>query len=164
MDVFNKIKDLVEMMNDSDLIEIEIKDGEREIKLRKGGSAPEREYIAMSQVSPMNLAGAPLNHPPQQGGGQETAGAPSSAEKDPNLSEFNSPMVGTFYRAPSPESPPYVTEGDRINKDSVLCIIEAMKVMNEIKAESGGEIVEILVENGEAVEFGQPLFSIRTAS
>jgi acetyl-CoA carboxylase biotin carboxyl carrier protein len=92
--------------------------------------------------------------------GPEAAAPPA---KDANIHEFKSPMVGTFYRAPSPESPPYVTEGDRVSKEAVLCIIEAMKVMNEIKAEISGEIVEILVENGEAVEFGQPLFLIRTS-
>ena len=79
------------------------------------------------------------------------------------MHEFNSPIVGTFYTAPSPESAPYVTEGDKVKKDSILCIIEAMKVMNEIKAELSGEIIEVLVENGEAVEYGQPLFLIRTS-
>jgi acetyl-CoA carboxylase biotin carboxyl carrier protein len=94
---------------------------------------------------------------------QEARTDSSTEKRDPNLTELTSPMVGTFYRAPSPESPPYVTEGDRVSKDAVLCIVEAMKVMNEIKAEHSGEIVEILVENGEAVEFGQPLILIRTA-
>ncbi|MBM4014796.1 MAG: acetyl-CoA carboxylase biotin carboxyl carrier protein, partial [Planctomycetes bacterium] len=75
--------------------------------------------------------------------------------------KFLSPMVGTLYRAPSPEAKPFVMEGDTVKADSVLCIIEAMKVLNEIKAEKAGKIVQILVENGEAVEYGQPLFLIQ---
>jgi acetyl-CoA carboxylase biotin carboxyl carrier protein len=77
--------------------------------------------------------------------------------------EIPSPMVGTFYRSPSPDASPYVEVGDRIGKDSPICIVEAMKVMNEIKAEVEGEILEILVQNGEPVEFGQPLFLVRPA-
>ena len=80
---------------------------------------------------------------------------------DPDLEKFLSPMVGTFYRAASPEAAAYVVEGDMVHGDSTLCMIEAMKVFNEIKAEMKGSIVEILVENGEAVEYGQPLFLIR---
>jgi acetyl-CoA carboxylase biotin carboxyl carrier protein len=91
--------------------------------------------------------------------------APSAPEKkeevDKNVVEIKSPMVGTFYRAPSPESPPYVQVGDRVNADSVLCIVEAMKLMNEIKAEMNGTILDILVENGQPVEYGQPMFKIK---
>jgi acetyl-CoA carboxylase biotin carboxyl carrier protein len=84
------------------------------------------------------------------------AGPPAGTEV------FTSPMVGTFYRAPSPDAEVFVREGDAINEDSTLCIIEAMKVMNEIKAEMRGEVVEILVQNGEPVDYGQPLFAIKT--
>ncbi len=84
-------------------------------------------------------------------------------EPDPNLEPFLSPMVGTFYRASSPEQAAFVKEGDRVNPETVLCLIEAMKVFNEIKCEMSGEVVEILVENGEAIEYGQPLFQIRKA-
>jgi acetyl-CoA carboxylase biotin carboxyl carrier protein len=89
------------------------------------------------------------------------APAASSSAKETNGVEIPSPMVGTFYRSPSPDASPYVEVGDRIGKDSPICIVEAMKVMNEIKAEVEGEILEILVQNGEPVEFGQPLFLIR---
>jgi len=82
-------------------------------------------------------------------------------EPDPNLEPFRSPMVGTFYRASSPEQAAFVKEGDRVNPESVLCLIEAMKVFNEIKAEVSGTIEKVLVENGDAVEFGQPLFLVR---
>jgi acetyl-CoA carboxylase biotin carboxyl carrier protein len=157
MDLYEKIKDLVEMMKNFDLSEIEIKDGEKEIKIRKGCNASE---VMVQQVTPMAMGGIPVSPQPAA---QPAPAAEAKAAKDPNLHEFTSPMVGTFYRAPSPESPPYATEGDKINSETIICIIEAMKVMNEIKAEMSGEIVEILVENGEAVEFGQPLFMIRRA-
>lgn len=165
MDVYEKIKELVEMMQDFDLTEIEIKDGEKEIKLRKGNPHGAREIVSLPQANPIAFAGAaqPLQANPTADSAA-TGDAAAVPEKDPNVIEFKSPMVGTFYRAPSPESPPYVTEGDKVNKDTVLCIIEAMKVMNEIKTEMTGEIMEILVENGEAVEFGQPLFLVRRAA
>ena len=159
MDVYKKIRELVEMMQEFDLMEVEVKDGEREIRIRKGREEP--PPAAYGPPVAYAAAAAPQN--PGAAAPPSEAGPETSAAKDPDLVEFKSPMVGTFYRAPSPESPPYVTEGDRVNKDTVLCIIEAMKVMNEIKAEMNGEIVEILVENGEAVEFGQPLFLIRTS-
>ena len=84
-----------------------------------------------------------------------------AAEKKPALKEIASPMVGTFYQAPSPDSAPYVQEGQHITEETVVCIIEAMKVMNEIKAEVEGVITEVLVENGTAVQFGQPLFRVK---
>jgi acetyl-CoA carboxylase biotin carboxyl carrier protein len=88
--------------------------------------------------------------------------APSVApEKKPAFKEIASPMVGTFYRAPSPDSAPYVQEGQHITEETVVCIIEAMKVMNEIKAEVEGVITEVLIENGTAVQFGQPLFRVK---
>jgi acetyl-CoA carboxylase biotin carboxyl carrier protein len=96
----------------------------------------------------------------------ETPGTTSSEQKSEEvvagakLAQIKSPMVGTFYRAPAPDAPPYVDVGDEVKEDTVLCIVEAMKLMNEIKAEIRGRIVEILVENGQPVEYGQPLFSV----
>lgn len=87
---------------------------------------------------------------------------PAEAEEANYDYEIESPMVGTFYSAPNPESDPYVKVGDSIKKDTVVCIVEAMKLFNEIEAETTGEIVEILVENGELVEYGQPLFRVKT--
>ena len=90
--------------------------------------------------------------------------APAEAKnEDPNVETIKSPMVGTFYQAPSPESPNFVEVGSKVNADSVVCIIEAMKVMNEIQAEIKGTITEILVEDGEAIEYGQPLFKYKKA-
>ncbi len=85
-------------------------------------------------------------------------------QEDPGLTYVRSPMVGTFYRAPEPGAPPFVNEGDRIKPGQVLCIIEAMKLMNEIEAECAGEVVEIFVENAQPVQYGDKLFSIRTSN
>jgi acetyl-CoA carboxylase biotin carboxyl carrier protein len=156
MDIYKKIKELVEMMQEADLDEIEIKDGLREIRLTK------RSPAVMSE--PVSVVSAPIQAAPPASAADAAvpqanqAGPPA---RDENIIEFKSPMVGTFYRAPSPEAPPYVTEGEKVTKDQTICIIEAMKVMNEIKAEEDCEVVDILVENGEAVEFGQPLCLIR---
>ncbi len=156
MDIYKKVKELVELMKDAEIDEIEIKDGLREVRLTKhlpmiqGGAVP-----MISQPLSAGFGAAPS--PAAPAGGDEAA-APAL---DKDVTEFKSPMVGTFYRAPSPESPPFVAEGEKVNKESILCIIEAMKVMNEIKAETSGEVVDVLVENGEAVEFGQPLFLIK---
>ena len=158
MDFYEKIKELVEMMQNFDLAEIEVKDGEKEIKLKKRGENSGNDV----PIAPQIVQSVPVM------ASQQATSTPSSDQqpvptKDPKMHEFNSPIVGTFYTAPSPESAPYVTEGDKVKKDSILCIIEAMKVMNEIKAELSGEIIEVLVENGEADEYGQPLFLIRTS-
>lgn len=156
---YDNIRELVELMKDFDLVEIEIKEGDKEIKLKKAGQCVEMPLAAMMPEAVRTVAaGGPPPVP-----AQSVPAAESAPADDPNLFEFKSPMVGSFYRAPSPESPPFVTEGDKVNSDTILCIVEAMKVMNEIKAETQGEITEILVENGEAVEFGQPLFLIRRA-
>jgi len=158
MDIYKKVKELVEMMKDADLDEIEIKDGLREIRLTKRMMNVVREPLSMIS-SPMSAAQGMF---PQAAPAQSPSAEPGAPPKrDENVVEFKSPMVGTFYRAPSPESPPYVTEGEKVNKESVVCIVEAMKVMNEIKAEMNGRVEDILVENGEAIEFGQPLFLIR---
>src|SRR5690606_4449706 len=103
-------------------------------------------------------AGMAAPHPGAGGGASQEAGAVGAAS---NLHPITSPLVGTFYRSPSPDSDPYVEPGSRVGPDSLVCIIEAMKVMNEIRAEVTGEIVELLVENGEPVEYGQPLFMVK---
>lgn len=141
-----EIKDMINLMNENNLTELEIeKEGVR-IKLRKGASGIERavEFVAPAQVQPQN--GKPA--------------APADKPEKKNTADIKSPMVGTFYRAASPESPAYVNMGDTISPGQVICIIEAMKLMNEIKAEVKGKIVDIQVDNAEPVEFGQVLFVI----
>jgi acetyl-CoA carboxylase biotin carboxyl carrier protein len=149
------VKALAELMDAHDLVELEITDsGVRLCKRR-----PEHTTVSLpiQTLAPAAAASASSHGSAHQG---QDASTPK-AERSPDVAQFLSPMVGTFYRAPNPEANSYVVEGDRVDENSVLCIIEAMKVMNEIKAEIRGEVIEVLVENGEAVEFGQPLFLIK---
>lgn len=141
-----EIKDMINLMNENGLTELEVeKDGVR-IRLKKGASgAFEKAVEYFPHQAIVKEAPQPKAEPKQ-------------AEK--NTVEIKSPMVGTFYRAPSPEAPPYVNIGDTIQPGQVICIIEAMKLMNEIKAEVKGKLVDIQVENAEPVEFGQVLFVI----
>lgn len=146
-----KIKDIVSMMVDKDLVEVEIVNGDDKIYLRRP-EAQQVQAVPMAQA-PMAVA-APVAAAPAPAPAAEPAA-------DPNLKEIVSPIVGTFYTAPSPDSPAYVKVGDTVDDDAVVCIVEAMKVMNEIKAELSGTIVEICVENGQAIEFGQALFKVK---
>ena len=143
-----EIKDMINLMNENSLTELEIeKEGVR-IRLKKGPSGIYEKEVAFM--------------PPQA----PTQASPiKTAEKieKKNVIEIKAPMVGTFYRAPSPEAPPYVNMGDDIEPGQVICIIEAMKLMNEIKSEVKGKIVDIQVENAEPVEFGQILFVVEPA-
>jgi len=144
MEIKKRLEELVKFMEENDLCELEIEEEGRKIKLKK--YTPTISEINLSQEK------------------KESTSSEATSQKETkkeNLIEMKSPMVGTFYRAPSPGAKPFVEEGDIINPGDVVCIIEAMKLMNEIKAEVKGEIVKILVENGEPVEFGQPLFLIK---
>ena len=152
-----KIKQVVDLMKKSDLSEFEIQD--QEFKLRIKRDVPGR----VTQT--VTTAAAPA---PQQVAAPAPAAAPAAAPTpaapaavDPSLKVITSPMVGTFYGSPSPDSPAFVGVGSQIKADSVVCIIEAMKVMNEIQAEVTGTVVECLVASGTSVEFGQPLFRVK---
>ena len=165
------IQRLMAMMKRGGVAELDIEDPATGMKLRlkrEGAASPSQAPViqlvqggapAMMHASPM------MGMPMSSGGAAPASGAPAepAPRKEPVGTPFPSPMVGTFYRSASPESEPFVQVGKRVNPDSTLCIIEAMKVMNEIKSEMTGEIVEILVENGEPVEFGQPLFLVKTS-
>jgi len=147
-----RIREIVELMNDNGLTEVEVEQEGMKIRLIK------RPHGAIEQV----VAAAPQI--------RQAAPAPAGTEAPPpaeegkkNLKEVKSPMVGTFYRSPSPEADAYVDVGDTVQKGDVLCIVEAMKLMNEVKAEFGGKIVEIIAENAEPVEYGQPLFLVEPA-
>jgi acetyl-CoA carboxylase biotin carboxyl carrier protein len=169
------IQKLVRLMSKSDVTELEIDDSNTGVKLRLKRGA-DQEQAALSPV--VNLMGpmggapalAQMNLQPMGmgGAGGVGAGMTGSAESDgPSIAEgahqVLSPMLGTFYRSPSPDSEPYIDVGSRIAKEDMICIIEAMKVMNEIRSEVVGEVLEVLVENGEPVEYGQPLFLVKTA-
>jgi acetyl-CoA carboxylase biotin carboxyl carrier protein len=161
MDI-DKVEKLLELMDNHGLQEVEIEQGDTRIKLKKSGEpvAPAPMIAAAPMVHhavPMVVNGAAPAAPVAQ------EAAPAAPVADPSLVEVTSPMVGTFYNAPAPDADPFVSEGDTIAADTVVCIIEAMKVMNEIRSEFAGEVVQVLVENGESVEYGQPLVVIRKA-
>ncbi len=141
-----EIKDMINLMNENNLTELEIeKEGVR-IKLKRGSAG-----FVENKVEFMPVQNAPA---------QDKAQAQAQKAENKNTVEIKAPMVGTFYRAPSPEAPPYVNIGDMIEPGQVVCIVEAMKLMNEIKSEVKGKIVDIMVDNAEPVEFGQALFVI----
>ena len=149
------IKAIIDLMRKNDLSVFEMeKDGFR-LKLQKGAT---EQTVYAAPVLPQMIA-APA-HPGTAASGEAAPAAPS-APAAAATREITSPMVGTFYRAASPESPTFVEVGREVNEDTVVCIIEAMKVMNEIKAETSGVIAEVVAENGKPVQFGQALFKIR---
>ena len=154
----NDLQTLLELMGRYGLSELELEGEGRKIRLKK--PEPHPLMPAIPFAAPQVIAAAPAAVPSSPA---PAAAAPAGPPPLPaNLHEVKSPMVGTFYRAPSPEADPFVREGDRAEENTVLCIIEAMKVMNEITAGISGVVREILVKNGESVEFGQPLFRIET--
>jgi oxaloacetate decarboxylase alpha subunit len=144
-----EIKEMINLMNENGLLELEIEKDDMRIRLKKAGSTTE------VTTSPMMIEKERIQHKP------EAAETKTPIEKMPvNSLEIKAPMVGTFYRAPQPEAPPYVEVGQEIEVGQVICIIEAMKLMNEIKSEVKAKIIEILVDNTEPVEFGQPMFLV----
>ena len=160
MDI-RKVKKLIEMLEESNLNEIEIKEGEEAVKLVKSNPIP-GNFISSApaiiseptQQSPITKPSAPSSEVTVTQEISQTSDVLESGNK------MNSPMVGTFYSAPNPESEPFVKVGDQINEGDVLCIIEAMKMMNEVKSEFSGTVKQILVDNAEPVEFDQTLFVI----
>ncbi|MHC4114285.1 MAG: acetyl-CoA carboxylase biotin carboxyl carrier protein [Planctomycetota bacterium] len=149
---FQKIKKLIKIMQENDLVEVEIKHSDDKILLKR--FAPQQPTVTAVPVIGQPPAAANSNQP-------TAARADAAREKEEALVDVTSPLVGTFYATPSPDSEAYVEVGSAVTPQTVVCIIEAMKVMNEIKAERSGKIAEILVANGEAVEFGQVLFRIK---
>ena len=145
-----EIKDMINLMNENSLTELEVeKDGVR-IRLKKGSSGAYEKAVEYV--------------PNPQAAHQEKPAASAQVPEKKNTLEIKAPMVGTFYRSPSPEAAPYVNVGDSIEVGQVVCIVEAMKLMNEIKSEIKGRIIEIQADNAEPVEFGQPLFIIEPAA
>ncbi len=148
-----RIKELIELMKANDLVELEIVDGDSKILLKR----PQPVGPTITQISPLPASATTPAIPVEQPAHAQTP----ADQKDKELAEIKSPIVGTFYSAPSPDSQPYANIGSRVNPDTVVCVVEAMKVMNEIKAETSGTIIEILCETGEAVEYGQVLFKVK---
>lgn len=139
-----KINQILELMKDNDLVEVEIKHGDDKILLKR----------AQPQLSAVQMVGHTMMPAP-------AAHMESKPQESDNLVEIKSPIIGTFYSQPSPDSDPYVQIGSAVSPQTVVCIVEAMKVMNEIKAETTGTIAQVMVENGQAVEYGQVLFKVR---
>ncbi len=153
MDI-RKVKKLMELLEDSDIAELEIKEGEESVRISRASS------IA-GAVAPPAVVAAPL---PASAPAPTAASTPAAAPAEPVAAEsgnvVTSPMVGTFYRAPAPDSPPYVELGQQVKEGDVIGIVEAMKMMNQIESELSGAVTAILVEDGKPVEFGQPLVRI----
>jgi acetyl-CoA carboxylase biotin carboxyl carrier protein len=154
-DRLDQLERLIELMVARDVVEVELEEHGARWRVRR------TEPQAVTYAAPAPLAMPALAMPAPGGSGLPAAAAGSPAAAEPQGEVFKSPMLGTFYRAASPEAEPFVKVGDRVAADRTLCIIEAMKVMNEIKAEREFEVLDVLVKNGEPVEFGQPLFLIR---
>ena len=156
MDI-RKVKKLIELLEESNIGEIEIKEGEESVRISRHGNQPAAP-VAYAAPAPVAPAPAPAAAPAPAEAPVAEAAAPAAAPVADNA--VLSPMVGTFYRAPSPEAPSFVEVGQTVRVGDVLCIVEAMKMMNQIEADRAGTVIAIHVENGEAVEFDQPLISI----
>ena len=156
MDI-RKVKKLIELLEESNIGEIEIKEGEESVRISRHGNQPAAP-VAYAAPAPVAPAPAPAAAPAPAEAPATEAAAPAAAPAADNA--VLSPMVGTFYRAPSPEAPSFVEVGQTVRVGDVLCIVEAMKMMNQIEADRAGTVTAIHVENGEAVEFDQPLISI----
>ena len=153
-----EIKALLALMQEYGLIELELDDKKKgRLKLVRAPAASAAIHGPMPAAAPSTGGKAARQVTPRAAKSGDTGTSPSIRE---NQRLVTSPMVGTFYRAPSPDAPPYVEEGNSVRKGQTLCIIEAMKMMNEIEAEAAGRIVRILCENGQAVEYGQPLMVV----
>ncbi|MGB9688486.1 acetyl-CoA carboxylase biotin carboxyl carrier protein [Thermogutta sp.] len=170
-DVFDvgRVRELIELMRTHDLSEIDLRSGERRIRLRRGpeavappAAAPVPVWVPSLPpgVAPSVPATTVQPPAPSQPPARESETLPPPKEE--NITYIRSPMVGTFYASPDPDSPPYVKVGDHVNPETIVGIVEAMKVFNELPAEISGKIVAVLVENGEPVEYGQPLFKVDT--
>jgi acetyl-CoA carboxylase biotin carboxyl carrier protein len=154
MDI-RKVKKLIELLEESGVAEIEIKEGEESVRISRHGSAPMTTYL--SAPSPAPIAAAPAAAPAVAAAPAAAPAAPAASQAD---SAVTAPMVGTFYSSPAPGAKVFVEVGSEVKVGQTLCIIEAMKMMNQIESDRAGKVVSVLVKNGEPVEFGQPLFIV----
>jgi acetyl-CoA carboxylase biotin carboxyl carrier protein len=159
-----EIKELVEFLIEKDVTEFELERGDVKMRIKRG----QQVQVVQAPVAPIMSAAvmAPVAVPPPVAGAPATPAtpgpsAPAAAAEEEGLHHVKSPIVGTFYGSPSPGAPPFIKPGDHVAAGQVLCIVEAMKLMNEIESDVAGEVVKALVANGQPVEYGQPLFAIR---
>jgi acetyl-CoA carboxylase biotin carboxyl carrier protein len=157
-----EIKELLAIFNESGVAELELQRGENRLRIRRAGMTTDYAVPAAASSAPATVASAPPSTPPAPTppAAAPASGKPSDAA-DPNQVLVRSPIVGTYYEAAAPGAPSFVRVGDAVEPGQVLCIIESMKLMNEIEAEVAGVITAKLVENGRPVEYGEALFSIR---
>ncbi len=153
-----KLKTLIDLVSESNVSELEITEAEGKVRIVKASPVSAVQTVYAPVAAPQAASAAAANAPAAPAAEASAALAPAAAE--PTGFVVKSPMVGTFYRAASPGAKPFVEVGQKVNAGDTLCIVEAMKILNEIETEQGGTITQILGENGQAVEYGQPLFII----
>ncbi len=162
-----EIKELVEFLIEKDITEFELERGDVKLRVKRGHEVVMSAPAPMVAPMPAPVVAVPAAPavaaatPAAPSTAASAPAAPAAAAEDEGLHIVKSPIVGTFYESPSPGAPPFVKVGDHVNAGQVLCIVEAMKLMNEIESEVAGEIAKIIVKNGQPVEYGQPLFAIR---
>lgn len=159
-----QIKKIIDLISESDVNEVSIEEGEFKIEVKKQAEAKQQGSSAPVQYQvppqPAQQASPQPSHPQSSEDDSQTKPEKSGTQEDISGKTVEAPIVGTFYRAPSPDDDPFVSVGDQVEEGQTVCIVEAMKIMNEIESEVSGEIKKILVEDGDAVEFEQPLFIV----
>ncbi|HEU4833551.1 MAG TPA: acetyl-CoA carboxylase biotin carboxyl carrier protein [Pyrinomonadaceae bacterium] len=160
----DELRELVELLRENGLAELELENEGFRVRLRRESAMAEAAHAGVSHPAPAPAPApaAPASAPAASGPAHPGTQATTAAAQDQDLHIITSPIVGTFYRSPSPTADAFVKIGSNVEQDTVVCIIEAMKLMNEIQAEATGEVVKIYVENGQPVEYGQPLFGIQS--
>jgi acetyl-CoA carboxylase biotin carboxyl carrier protein len=157
----DELRELITLLRENGLAELELENEGFRVRLRRESELGESSHAAAPHHAPAPAAPAPAA-PASSGPAHPGTQATTAAAQDQDLHIISSPIVGTFYRSPSPTADAFVKIGSNVEQDTVVCIIEAMKLMNEIQAEASGEVVKIYVENGQPVEYGQPLFGIQS--
>jgi acetyl-CoA carboxylase biotin carboxyl carrier protein len=158
-----ELKELIDFLIEKDISEFELERGDVKVRIKRGGETAATVITHAMPMAHMPMAAPPAasnQSAPASSASASPSGAPPAAAEE-ELHTVKSPIVGTFYEAPGPGALPFVKPGDQVAAGQVLCIIEAMKLMNEIEADASGEVVKVLVNNGQPVEYGQPLFAIR---
>ena len=159
----DEIRELIALATETGIAELEVQRGDSRVRIRRGSfNVPQEIVVAAPSYAAAPAPPASATAPPSAPPALEASKEKGEQPHDPNLVLVKSPIVGTFYEAPSPEAPPFVRVGERVQPGKVLCIIESMKLMNEIEAETSGIIESKLVMNGQPVEYGEALFAVRT--
>ena len=160
---FDDIERILELVREHDLTEFELEREGLKIRVRKAGGSAPQAVVQQAPAAPIQMLASPVAAAPPTPPAPVLSAAMPVDDEELELAVVKSPIVGTFYRAAEPGAPPFVNVGERVKKDQVLCIIEAMKLMNEITSEYEGEIVSVYVENGKPVQYGERLFAIKTS-